>query len=95
MADRESPYVNQCSFCEEGLLRLHRCAGCGTIAAICDECELMWCDVQAVSRDADTPADTTFPDCDKCQLSESTWSRMEPDEIKQADLEGCLAGRSV
>jgi hypothetical protein len=95
MADRESPYVNRCAFCEEGLLRLHRCAGCGTIAAICDECELMWSDVPAVSQDASAPADGTFPSCQKCELDKVTWSRLDPDEIKQAQLDDCIAGRSV
>jgi hypothetical protein len=94
MAGKESPYVNHCTSCGDGLLRLYRCEGCGSIVAICDECELMWSDVPAVSRSAKTPADAAFPECRTCHLDEATWSPLDAEDIRQANLEDCIAGRS-
>ena len=94
MSHESSPYVNRCSRCENGLLRLYRCAHCATIAAICDECELVWRDVPRVSDDADAPSDTSFPACPQCEAARSTWTRLDMDAIREAQLASYLAGQS-
>ncbi len=95
MSHDSSPYVTRCSRCENGLLRLYRCAHCAAIAAICDECELVWRDVPRVSDDATAPSDTSFPACPHCQATRSAWTRLDIDSIREAQLDRYLAGEST
>ena len=49
MSTDEIPYICECGFCEEGLLRFRSCPECEAICAVCDECELVWEDIAEVS----------------------------------------------
>ena len=94
MSHEPSPYVNRCARCENGLLRLYRCAHCRAVAAICDECELLWKDIPEVSSDPDCPSSASFPACPQCGTERSTWTRLDTGEIQRAHLDTYLAGRS-
>jgi hypothetical protein len=94
MSEASAPYVNHCSRCGDGLLRLYRCGHCGTVVAICDECELVWQDIERVSRDPRTPADASFPACPGCGASSSTWIRLDTQAIRLAQLESHVRGES-
>jgi hypothetical protein len=65
------------------------------VAAICDECELLWQNVAAVSSDADCPSEGSFPACPQCGTQRSTWTRLDLVEIRRAKLETYLTGRST
>jgi hypothetical protein len=88
------PYVNRCSRCGNGLLRLCRCGNCAAVAAICDECELVWQDVARVSGDAAAPSDAFFPMCPRCRAASWRWTRLNLDAIRAARLETYVAGES-
>jgi hypothetical protein len=94
MRPEPSPYVSRCTRCENGLLRLYRCAHCQTVAAVCDECELLWTDIPSVSHDPNCPSDASFPACPQCGTVRSTWTRLDGDQIQDAQLDAYLSGRS-
>lgn len=91
MTQKELPYVNQCAFCTNGLLHLRRCVTCQSVVAMCDECELIWRDVAAVSRNADQPSDGAFPGCPACGQDPATWVKLYPHEIRADRLDTYLA----
>jgi len=91
MTHEESPYVNQCKFCGDGLLRLYRCDGCAAIVAMCDECELIWRDVAVISRQADQPSDGAFPACPACGEHQAGWTELDRQAIREANLDAYLA----
>jgi hypothetical protein len=94
MNRKKIPYVARCAFCEQGLLRLLQCQNCQAVAAICDECELVWDDVAAVSADPQTRSAAAFPRCPACRTKDATWSRLNKTQIKRAGLNSYLAGES-
>lgn len=85
MNEQESPYVCHCGFCEQGLLRLMRCQHCGIVAAVCDECELVWVDLALVSAEPTSPSSSSFPACPACK-TEREWQRLTEAAIADADL---------
>ncbi len=91
MRKPKSPYIRQCSFCGDGLLRLYRCQRCDAVAAICDECELIWKDVEDASRDPQRSSDAAFPACPACGTKRAKWSRLSLPQIRSAGLEDYLA----
>ncbi len=95
MSPEENPYIAHCSFCGDGLLRFTRCSECDEIVAICDECELMWEDVEQVSEDANCSSDSTFPRCPACGATDSTWATPTLDEIEESGLDQFMMGESV
>ena len=88
---KPAPYVGRCSVCEDGLLRLFRCCDCGTIVAMCDECELIWRDVAEASRSAKPKSDAAFPACPACDTKRVKWFRLNRAEIRDAGFETHLA----
>ena len=95
MRDEEKPYIGECSFCGNGLLRFYRCHTCDRIVALCDECELMWENIEQVSRDPELPSDSAYPQCPACGDGQATWSIASVEDIEDAGLEKCLAGDSI
>ena len=93
-AQNKRPYVARCGFCEQGLLRLLSCRACGTVAAICDECELLWNDVPAVYADAESASAGAFPACPECGASKSEWDALTPEDARDLELEQYLTGES-
>lgn len=91
MPEQEQPYLRSCPFCGDGLLRLYRCGRCGTVVAMCDECELLWRDVAELSRSAKPKSDAAFPACPACRARRAKWFRLSRDEIREADLAEHLA----
>ena len=67
MTTEERPYIDNCTFCGNGLLRFYRCGSRDKIVALCDECELMWEDIVELSRDPNLSSDSCFPS--SCLLS--------------------------
>ena len=52
------PFLGQCPFCNQGMLRFWFINDYMTI--LCDECELRWDDVRAIADDRNTPASGRF-----------------------------------
>ncbi|MCA9248940.1 MAG: hypothetical protein KDA42_17555 [Planctomycetales bacterium] len=87
-------YVGQCEFCGDGLLRLMACDQCGTIVAMCDECELIWLHVDEVADDPSIESSSAFPKCPACRAKQAGWSELDDDEIAEYEMEQFVAGRS-
>jgi hypothetical protein len=66
MSEQKFPYLDQCRFCGQGLLRFWQCGTCGAWLVMCDECELVWADVPTVAGDPTGPADAAYPYCPVC-----------------------------
>ena len=90
----QAPYVARCSFCDQGLLRLIQCPLCETVVAVCDECELVWRDVAAVSADPRLSSSSAFPGCPECRTKIAEWTRLTRDEIDQVGLGVYVRGAS-
>lgn len=88
---RKTPYVARCAVCEDGLLRLFVCCECGAVVAICDECELIWQDLAAVSRDPASPSDSAFPACPACDAPKAHWQKLTTEDIQREHLHVYLA----
>ena len=61
MNKKEWPYIVECSFCGNGLLRPTRCGTCHQTVAICDECELIWTSIEGVFADPKVKSDGCIP----------------------------------
>jgi len=95
MNREELPYVAQCGFCENGLLRFMRCVECDTVSAVCDECELIWKDLEEVSNDRFCSSSSAFPSCPNCDASASEWTTLEYQDVEDEGLSQFTAGDSV
>jgi hypothetical protein len=89
------PYITECGFCENGLLRFMRCVQCEAVSAVCDECELIWSDVEAVSADPSCPSSSAYPACPVCGARDAAWTKLEQQEAEEANLGPFIAGESV
>lgn len=88
------PYVQACGFCHDGLVRLYFCRECFSVAAICDECELLWSDIEQIAADPCAPTDDAFPRCPACNATEAGWRRLTREEIVTRGLARFIAGLS-
>jgi len=95
MTTDEQPYIVQCSFCENGLLRFMRCVACNEVSAVCDECELIWTDIEEVQRDPNSRSSGAFPACPACESKDPNWVSLDTDDIESAGLGGLIAGDSL
>ena len=86
------PYLGTCRFCQAGLLRVLRCEDCGTIVAVCDECELLWSDIRAMRANPKQRSDGTFPICPTSHTAASHWQRLNLTAIRRAGLGKYVVG---
>ncbi len=93
VAADESPYISQCTRCGNGLLRIYQCDLCETVAAMCDECELIWSDIAEVAKDPEIESSGMFPECPSCEQV-ADWTRLESDDATEAGLDEYIAGTS-
>lgn len=95
MSANERPFLGNCSFCGDGLLRFLQCETCEQVVVLCDECELMWADVQAVSDDANLSSDSNYPTCPYCgdENGEFIWLSLE--DLVDVKLQQFVGGESV
>ena len=95
MSDEVRPYIESCTFCGNGLLRFRRCTNCDEIVALCDECELMWRDIDQLSHNSNLPSDTSWPQCPSCGEVEAEFVHVTPEELAERKLDQFSAGESV
>lgn len=89
------PYIDCCSFCGNGLLRFLRCKTCDQVVVLCDECELMWSDVKAVSEDANLSSDSGYPRCPYCGEPDAKFDWLSSGDLKDLDLDKYASSESV
>lgn len=89
------PYVQSCGFCHDGLVRLFFCCECFVVTAICDECELLWSDIEKIAADPCASTDDAFPRCPSCNATEAGWRRLTRDEILARGFGKFIAGIST
>ncbi len=95
MTNESRPYIETCTFCGNGLLRFYRCSNCDEIVAVCDECELMWCDIEGVYRDPNLSSDSSWPQCPSCGMPEAEYEKVTARELEERDLHKFSSGESV
>lgn len=95
MTNEASPYIESCSFCGNGLLRFRRCLTCDDVVAVCDECELMWQDIAALSQDPNSSADSAYPQCPACGEERAEFDPVALIELEEKKLDRFCAGESV
>lgn len=95
MSNEERPFIESCTFCGNGLLRFHRCKTCDEIVALCDECELMWVDIEQLAEDQNLSSDTSFPQCPSCGEAEAEFENVTLQELEDSKLDRFSAGESV
>ncbi len=94
MSTEELPYIGECGFCEQGLLRFRSCPECETICAVCDECELIWSDIAEVSEDPSAKAASAYPKCPACGAREKGWGKLDFDDVRDAELDDYVSDES-
>lgn len=94
MTRQETPFIGHCHYCEQGLLRFWQCGQCQQFVAMCDECELVWRDVERLSTGSHIKADSTYPVCPYCQAPSRHWIRPTESQIEAAQLSKLISGRS-
>ena len=77
------------------MIRFYRCETCDKIVALCDECELMWEDIPAVSDDPNLSPDSAYPNCPACGQQEAEFVSVTMLEVEENDLDKFSAGESV
>ena len=95
MPEEERPYIESCAFCGDGLLRFYRCLTCDEIVALCDECELMWQDIESLSQDPNISADTSYPQCPWCGEMDAEFENVTMLELEDEDLRQFSTGESI
>lgn len=95
MSEEMRPYIESCSFCGDGLLRFYRCTSCDEIVALCDECELMWQDIEGLSDDPNLSSDTSYPQCPSCGEMNGEFENVTMLELEDEKLDRFSAGESV
>jgi hypothetical protein len=95
MSEDKTPYVAHCGFCEQGLLRFRECPACYTVCVICDECELIWEDIAAVSEDPNTESGGAFPQCPSCGSANEMWNQVALEDLQRVGLERFMNDESV
>ena len=95
MTTEERPYIESCGFCGDGLLRFYRCETCDDVVVLCDECELMWIDIEGLAADQNLPSDTSFPQCPSCGEIEAEFKKVSMQELEELKLDQFSAGESV
>ena len=85
-------YICECRVCGNGLARfwMYR----DEVVALCDECELVWGDVEALSKDSTTKAAGSFPTGPDRKGREGDWRRATRRDVDRAGLDGLMAGYS-
>jgi hypothetical protein len=76
------------------LLRLMRCTQCHGVMAVCDECELLWTDLDAVTTDPLAHTAGAFPKCPHCGANPAAFEMLTKREIEQENLERYIVGQS-
>lgn len=95
MKHKEMPYITQCSYCKQGLVRFMRCRECDAVIAVCDECELMWRNIASVHSNPRCPSSGSFPSCPACNTPEARWSRLDCAKVVGACLTQYMSGESA
>lgn len=88
------PYLLSCPCCEQGLIRIGVCSSCDRMAAICDECELIWKEPSEIKSKADAKPDGQHPICPHCGKKVDAWQFPTTQELKTAGLGDLIAGQS-
>ena len=85
-------YVCECQVCGNGLIRfwLYR----GTVVGLCDECELVWSDVGALSANPSARAAGSYPGGPDREGKERDWKPATHRDVERARLDGMVAGYS-
>lgn len=86
MQPQNAPHIGSCGFCGQGLLRIVRCNSCDEIAAVCDECELVWADPEAVAKDPQRSSSSAHPKCPHCEENPVEWTLLDPPAIEAAQM---------
>ncbi|MCB1096690.1 MAG: hypothetical protein KDN22_14020 [Verrucomicrobiae bacterium] len=87
--DTAKPFIGECAFCGQGLLRVWIISE--KLAVLCDQCELYWSDISAVANDPMVPATGTL---DTSPLAEPHRAATS-EEIADANLTHFISGYSV
>ena len=95
MSNEERPFIGSCSFCGDGLIRFYRCTTCDEVVALCDECELMWVDIESLAEDQNLSSDTSFPQSPSCGQADATFENATTQELEDLKLDKFSAGESV
>lgn len=85
-------YVRECQVCGNGLVRFWKFRD--EIVGLCDECELFWSDVMALSGDPELRADGSFPGGAGRGGVEAEWKRATRRDVERAGLENAIEGYS-
>ena len=83
------PFIGECAFCGQGMLRFWFVNG--KLSVLCDECELRWDDIRAVAKEPKTPASGTFDE----DHSGLTHRAATNEEIRDSEFAELIAGYSV
>ena len=92
-SEEERPYVCECGVCGDGLLRLWKCKR--SYYALCDECELVWSDLDAVAEDPEAKAKASYPNTPRRKRKPSDWRELGTAEIERAGLAKYVSGVSA
>ena len=85
-------YVCECRVCGDGLVRFWNYRE--EVVGMCDECELVWADAGALSRDCSTQAAGSFPGGPDGRGGEMDWAPATRRQVERAGLEAFVAGYS-
>ena len=85
-------YICECQVCGNGLVRFWNFRD--DVVGLCDECELVWEDVERLFRRPRSKVSGSFPGGSDGDGSEADWKRATRRDVERADLGGFVAGYS-
>ncbi|MGI9243909.1 MAG: hypothetical protein ACR2RV_24140 [Verrucomicrobiales bacterium] len=85
-------YICECRVCGNGLVRFWKFRD--GVVGLCDECELMWNDVAALSSKPGHRADGSFPAGPGRDGGEAEWKPATRRDVERAELDGSIEGYS-
>lgn len=92
--ESEYPYISECKFCYNGMVRFWLCPNCSSLVGLCDECELIWIDIKGLYENNDKESDGAFPSCPKCKANLADGHFASEKEIDYFGLKKFIKGFS-
>lgn len=90
---KEQPYLKYCGICGDGLVRFWYCKDLKDMAAMCDECESIWQDIEKIASEPFLSPIGSFPEWPG--PPGLNWELATLEQIQELGFDKYIAGESV
>lgn len=85
-------YICECAVCGNGLVRFWKYQG--MVVGLCEECELVWTDLERLSKHPKSRAAGSFPTGPDRRGGQDDWKRATRRDVERSGMDGLVVGYS-